>query len=227
MHSVPERKGHLFNFDNLFSLVARAVVLVTAMPVHEYAHGYVADRLGDDTARKQGRLTLNPFAHLDLLGSLLILFSGFGWAKPVPVNSGNFKHPKGGMALTALAGPLSNILMATLATVVYKLLGDVMPVFRNSDLMAVIYLLLGVIISTNLGLAVFNLLPVPPLDGSKIFAALLPDRFYYALMRYERYVMLALFALIFFTDILSRPLSFLAEGLLSFIDLITSPLGRF
>lgn len=195
------------------------------MPIHECAHGYMAYRLGDDTARNQGRLTLNPFAHLDLVGSVLLILAGFGWAKPVQVDPRNFKNPKWGMAITSLAGPVSNILLAFVLMVIFKLLGGAMPLFRNSDIVSVIYLFIWVMITTNLYLAVFNLLPIPPLDGSKIFGAILPSRYYFAVMRYERYIIAVVFFLIMFTNILSTPLGWMADRMLGLLDFLTRPLG--
>ena len=163
------------NIETVIRYLTMAVVVVTALPVHELAHGLVADRLGDHTAREQGRLTLNPFAHLDLFGTLALLLFGFGWAKPVPVNPSHFKKPKRDMALTALAGPLSNILLALILMVVFKVYMFYGNINSTAGLMfgQIIYTILW----TNLTLAVFNLLPVPPLDGAKILDAVLPLSF--------------------------------------------------
>lgn len=212
--------------DQLFTWVARGLVLFTAMPIHECAHGYTAYRLGDNTAKEQGRLTLNPFAHLDMLGSILLVFAGFGWAKPVQVDPRNFKNPKRDMAITALAGPLSNILLATVVLILTKLLFQIWPLFRvyTTFLQGLLDVLL-VIITTNLYLAVFNLLPVPPLDGSKIFGAFLPDKYYFFVMRNQRYIALLLFVLIF-TGVLAYPLQRIASFLLVGLDTLTFFLGR-
>lgn len=206
--------------------LSRAIVLFTAMPVHECAHGFVADRLGDDTPRSQGRLSLNPFRHLDLFGSLLLIFAGFGWAKPVQVDPRNFRKPKRDMALTSLAGPLSNVLFALVLMVVFKLLYGYAPALRHYDFVGTLLDIVGMMISINMSLAVFNLLPIPPLDGSKIYTAVLPDKYYFQLMRYERYIALALMALILFTDVLTKPMNTLATLLLRGLDLITAFLGR-
>jgi Zn-dependent protease len=217
------------DFERVYMLLARALVLFAAMPVHEWAHGYMAYRLGDDSPRRDGRLSLNPFRHLDLLGSIMILFAGIGWAKPVMVDPRNFKNPKWGMALTAMAGPLSNLVMALLVMVLYKLFMGILPSLRFEESWADFFYLLVVmmltILETNIRLAVFNLLPVPPLDGSKLFGAILPERLYFFLMRYERYVGLALMALIFL-GFLSGPLDFLSSGVERFLDFLSSPLGR-
>lgn len=146
-------------------MILRIPAIVIALTVHELAHGYIALILGDDTAKKQGRLTLNPLAHLDPFGALMLLFGPFGWAKPVPVNPMNFAHPIEGMAIVAAAGPLSNITMAAFTGFFFRL-GIVAP---GSMLAAFLYILFMI----NIGLAVFNLLPVYPLDGSRIVMAFL------------------------------------------------------
>lgn len=217
----------LLRYERLFSMLAGLIVLFTVMPVHECAHGYVACRLGDDTAKNQGRLTLNPFRHLDLFGSLLILFAGFGWAKPVVVDPRNFKNPKRDMALTSLAGPASNLLFALLLMIVYKIFVSLMPSFRYSYGYGhyIAEVLLLTMIYINLRLAVFNLLPVPPLDGSKIFAAVLPERIYFTLMRYERVIALLLVVLVF-TGVLSTPLGWLTDRMYDLLDFLTIPFGR-
>lgn len=210
--------------DRLFTVLARAIVLFTAMPVHEFAHGYVAYRLGDDTAKNQGRLSLNPIKHMDLLGSLLLIFTGFGWAKPVQVDPRYFKSPRKGMALTALAGPVSNVLLATVIMIIFKIFIRVAMVTGDGIVAQVIYLMLTTMITTNLYLAVFNLLPVPPLDGAKIFGAVLPDKYYFTIMRYERYIALALMAVLVFTDLLSGPIRFVAGAVFNVIDIATRPI---
>jgi Zn-dependent protease len=186
--------------------------MVFLLPVHEAAHAWTACRLGDSTAKNMGRLTLNPIKHLDPLGSILLLLMGFGWAKPVPVDPRNFKKPKTGMGLTALAGPLSNLIFALVLTALVRL----MLIFSGSlaslpDI--VIYYILNILIGmayVSVSLAVFNLIPVPPLDGSKIFALILPDRLYYKMLIYERYISIAVF-LLMFTGVLGKPIAFLTE----------------
>lgn len=210
------------NTELLFTWLSRFVVMILCMPLHEAAHAFAADRMGDPTARNQGRLTLNPFRHLDLFGSVLLITVGFGWAKPVPVNPAKFQKPKLGMALTAVAGPLSNILMALVLLACYK----VYPYFLIAQGVYTAHPLadtfFGEVISVNLALAVFNLLPVPPLDGSKFFGAVLPDRLYFGIMRYERYIMLALIAFVYL-GVFSRPMNYMVRGLISLIDTATAP----
>ena len=215
--------------QGLFELLVKAIVLLTALPIHECAHAMVASRLGDQTARNLGRVTLNPLAHLDPLGSILLLLTGFGWAKPVPVMSRNFKgvSVKKGMILVAVAGPLSNLALALAVMIVYKLIFLVvggMGLLTASNSLFAMGIILDTMITLNIGLAVFNLLPVPPLDGSRLLTALLPYRLYYKLMQHERIFILVLFLLLW-TGALSLPLSFLQYYLFRGLDLVTIFVG--
>lgn len=211
--------------QNLYIWIARTIVLFTAMPIHECAHAFTAHKLGDNTARERGRLTLNPLVHLDVLGGLLLIFAGFGWAKPVPVDARRFKNPRRDMALTSLAGPLANWFFALLCMVAYKLLVQMWPAFRGSTAIPLLVEFIENMLMVNLYLVVFNLLPVPPLDGAKIYSALLPERFYFAIMRYERVIGMILFVLIM-TNIISIPMQTLSMQLKQFLDFLTAPLGR-
>lgn len=197
--------------------LARLFVVFCTLPVHEYAHAFVADKLGDKTARLSGRLTLNPMAHIDILGAIMILFVGFGYAKPVPVNPRNFKNPKKGMAFTALAGPFSNILMA----VVFMLLSNVLSLFGSSLFVQAFYVFFSFAASINIGLAVFNLIPIPPLDGSRVLELLIPDKYYYKFAQYERYIVIVIFGLIVF-GVLDAPLAFLQNHLYSALNYVVS-----
>ncbi len=197
--------------------LARLFVVFCTLPVHEYAHALVADKLGDKTARLSGRLTLNPMAHIDILGAVMILFVGFGYAKPVPVNPRNFKNPKKGMALTALAGPFANILMA----IIFMFLSNVFSLFGNSIFVQAFYIFFTFAASINIGLAVFNLIPIPPLDGSRVLELLIPDRYYYKFARYERYIVIGVFVLIIL-GVLDAPLAFLQNHLYSALNYVVS-----
>lgn len=173
------------DWQGLLTLLLSAVASLTCITIHELSHGYAAYRLGDPTAKNAGRLTLNPIRHIDLIGLLMMLTVHVGWAKPVPVDIRYFKDPKRGMALTALAGPASNFLLALVILALGSALCWIGP-----DSIAVAYALLFLcymaVLSTGLGL--FNLIPIPPLDGAKIFGALLPDRMYMKALYYERYI---------------------------------------
>ena len=193
--------------ETILDYLIKALVLFTAVPVHECAHAWVAEKMGDDTGRKQGRITLNPFAHLTLWGSLMMILVGFGWGKPVMVDSRNFKNPKKGMVLTSLAGPASNFIMAFLSMIVYKVLAFLSYAKDSStlDMLATVFVYITLI---NISLAVFNFLPIPPLDGSKIFNAILPEKWYFTIMKYENFIFIALIILVY-SGLLDAPLSFL------------------
>ncbi|MBE7022513.1 MAG: site-2 protease family protein [Ruminococcaceae bacterium] len=149
------------------------------------SHGFAAFFLGDRTAKSMGRLSLNPLRHVDPIGALCLLFFGFGWAKPVMINPAYFKNPKRDTALTALAGPVSNFIMAYIALLMIKLLTLTPLWFTGGVFMRVLLSFLTTVVMMNIGLGTFNLIPIPPLDGSKIFLSLLPPRLYYDIMRYE------------------------------------------
>lgn len=204
--------GNIDFIGAIVYIISTLVVIFLTLPVHEFAHGYAAVKLGDDTPRWQGRLTLNPFAHIDYFGALCILLFGFGWAKPVQVNNRNFRNPKRDMAITAFAGPLSNIIVAFICYIFLNICNVIL--LKNLELGAVWYVaeFFSYIASINIGLAVFNLIPIPPLDGSRLLSALLPYKYYYALMRYERYIYFGLLALIWF-GALDVPLHFLSSRL--------------
>ena len=177
--------------------VIPALICIT---LHELAHGYVADRLGDHTARDAGRLSLNPIRHMDWMGMLMMVIFHFGWAKPVPVNMSRFENPKRGMAITALAGPLMNVLITVVFLFLYGLLFKTLG--GEGFVLQTIYLTAYLSIS----LAIFNLIPISPLDGSKVLFSVLPDRQYATLMRYERYGMILMLLLVA-SGVLGRPLS--------------------
>lgn len=183
------------DFGSLLSMVTRLAAVLLCLTVHESCHGLAAYALGDPTARREHRLSLNPLRHIDWFGLLMMFVAGFGWAKPVPVNPNYFKKPKQGMALTALAGPVSNFLLALLMLLAARIFCDV-AAYSEANQRILDFLLMVALLSIGMGL--FNLLPIPPLDGSKVLFAVLPDGAYNQLMRYERYGMLLLFALVFF-----------------------------
>lgn len=205
-------------------LISCTIVVFLVMPIHEYAHGFVASKLGDPTPRWQGRLTLSPKAHIDYVGAIMIYLIGFGWAKPVNVDSRYFNKPKRDMAITAVAGPVSNLISAFFFSLLRSCL---LFVIQKSDLVLsyisfasgnmpasywylllfMLVIILEFIVVINISLAVFNLIPVPPLDGSKILFAVLPDRLYWKFMRYERFFYFGLIFLLFFGNGFSSALS--------------------
>ncbi len=192
--------------------LARIIVLFTAISVHEFAHGFVAYKLGDPTAKYSGRLTLNPLAHFDLIGAICMVFFGFGWAKPVPINPMYFRDRKKGSALTALAGPVSNILLAFASTIFaalyYVFVLRVVPGFITGFIFTLFIQLAFV----NISFAVFNLIPFPPLDGSKILGMFLSYENYNKLLYYERFGF-PLLMILSLTGILGRILSFVISPL--------------
>ena len=183
------------NFSSLWDAVARVAAIFLCLTVHETCHGLAAYALGDPTAESMRRLSLNPLRHIDWVGLVMMFAVGFGWAKPVPVDMRYFKNPKRGMAVTALAGPLSNFLLAALLIAVSKVIYLYAPYGAVWNALFVFCLYTAAPLSVGLGL--FNLLPIPPLDGSKVLGAFLPDQTYYKLMRYERYGMILLLLLSF------------------------------
>ncbi len=199
------------NWQGLLYLLLQVFSVLLCLTVHEACHGFAALALGDPTAKRQHRLSLNPLRHIDPFGALMMLVAGFGWAKPVPVNPGYFKNPKSGMAITALAGPVSNFVLAYLALLARAVLAGLGYLWPASALLpwALDFLLVTAYLS--IGLGIFNLIPFPPLDGSKVLGAFLPDRAYYTLLRYERYGMILLI-LVLWSGVLDGPLTLARDG---------------
>ena len=202
--------------QSALQILAHLIVLMT-IPFHECAHGFVSLWLGDPTAKAQGRLTLNPLRHMDLMGSLSMLILGIGWAKPVPVNPYYYKNRKLGMALCAAAGPLSNLLLAYAFLIVYKICAWMSLAGQGGTLLENTCFVLYMVVLVNLNLAVFNLLPAPPFDGSRIVNLILPENLYFRVMRYERYIMLAIL-LVFYLGVLDTPLAWLREGMFNALN---------
>ena len=177
-----------FNWTGLLQALGRVIAVLLCLTVDETCHGLAALALGDPTAKRMHRLSFNPLHHIDWLGLAAMFVCGFGWAKPVPVDMRYFKNPKAGMALTALAGPVSNFLLALLAMLAASLMVRLAPVTGLT--LWVLYFLI------DLAVLSIGLIPIPPLDGSKVLFSLLPEKAYYTLMRYERYGMLVLLAIV-------------------------------
>ena len=213
--------------DYIYRLLYMIPIAIISLSVHESAHGYASYLLGDPTARNLGRITLNPFKHFDLLGFVCMALFRVGWAKPVPVNARYYKNPRVGMAITAAAGPLSNLLLALIGIIgsetawlfMKNMSGDGAVYFALATAFNFCYLLS----LCNISLAVFNLMPVPPFDGSRILYVFLPPKYYFGIMRYERYIMLGMLAL-FYIGVFDKPLNIIVNGIfngmVSIIELI-------
>lgn len=199
----------------IVQLVVLIFVFFICLPIHEFAHAWMANKLGDPTAKNAGRMTLNPLAHIDPIGGLMILFFGFGYAKGVPVNAYNFKNRKKGMAITALAGPMSNILLS----IIFLLGMNITGLFPMTKIVYIFILFFQFAAIINIQLAVFNLLPIPPLDGSRLLAVVLPDEQYDNLMRYERIIMIVVLVLLA-TGILSPVISKLSTILYNLLSIL-------
>lgn len=197
-------------FANLIVLV---LLLLIAFPIHELAHAVTARYLGDDTAERLGRITLNPLKHLDVVGTLFFLFSGFGWAKPVPVSVWRLRgNQRTSFAIVAFAGPISNIVLAILFSVLFRL-AEPLATRDNQIGQMILYALLTAV-NLNIYLALFNLIPIPPLDGSRLLAALLPDQGQSIMDQIERYgflILIALSATGFLSRIIVPPATFLLQ----------------
>ena len=202
-----------FDFTYILSILLGVIPSLLCITLHELSHGLVAYKLGDDTAKSRGRLSLNPLKHLDPVGLLMMLVFHVGWAKPVPVNMYKFKNPKRGMAVTALAGPLSNLIIAVVFMLIY---GAAFIPLNMSSVGQYFLQMIQLTAVLSIGLGIFNILPIPPLDGSKALFSLLRDEDYYKLMRYERYggiIMIILVA----TGVLGRPLNYLIDLVYSWL----------
>ncbi len=203
-----------------FTIIVRAIVLLTTIPVHEAAHAWVRDKMGDPTGRYRGRLTLNPMAHFDLWGSLALIFTGIGWAKPVPVNPLNFDDSKKGMAITAARGPISNIMLAFASLIAAKLCMYMGYLTGFGTVLSTLFTVFSTMCSINISLAIFNLMPFPPFDGSRIFNYFLSDKYYFKIMQYEQQIFFVVFALLWL-GVFDLPLSFLSGFLYNILDKLT------
>ena len=225
----------------LISALITVIPAIICISIHELAHGYTAYRLGDQTAKLMGRLTLNPIKHIDPIGLLMMVIVKFGWAKPVPVNMSNFKKPKLGMAITAIAGPLSNIVLAFFFLLILAVIATPLAIIsgvQDADWLTLRYLMdtapesfseftfqiVTRAAQLSIVLAAFNLLPIPPLDGSKVLLSFLPEGMYYKLMRYERYGFIILIILIntdIFRQSIGRLTSILFFAPMQFLGIIS------
>lgn len=198
-------------WDSLLDMLIVVAAAVLCITLHETCHGLAALALGDTTAKRMGRLSLNPLKHVDPMGLLLMIVAKVGWAKPVPVDARRFRNPRAGMAVVAIAGPLSNVLLSAVAAAGYTV-SMFYSIYREIAALELLADFFYYVFFISAGLAVFNLLPIPPLDGSKVLFSFLPRELYWKLMRYERYGMILLMALLL-TGTLDVPLNYMRGGL--------------
>ena len=229
------------DFTQIKIIILSALAALIALTVHEFSHGFAAYKMGDNTAKNLGRLTFNPIKHLDPIGALCMVFFHVGWAKPVPVNSRNFRDPKRGFAITALAGPLSNIILGFFSAGIYLAL---YALFRGIafeegflfNLCQNILIFFNLFFSLNIGLGVFNLLPIPPFDGSRILYSILPPRIYFGVMRYERKIYFGVLAWLLLGDVVAstlralpliaaNPVLYFIVGIFSLSDMISAAIS--
>ena len=218
----------------IYALSALAALVI--LTLHEFAHGYAAYKMGDNTAKNLGRLTFNPLKHLDVMGVVCMILFRFGWAKPVPVNPRNFKNPKRGFAIVALAGPITNIILGFISAGLYLLMyRALIPLNYESELLFNLavngLLFLKLFFMINVGLGIFNLLPIPPFDGSRLVHAILPARIYFGIMKYERQIYLGVISWLLLGDVFcagllsvplvaNNPVLYDIAGVLSLSDML-------
>ena len=213
----------LQNFINNIEVYLYLIpVILVSLTFHEFSHAYVSYRLGDPTAKMQGRLTLNPLKHLDFLGTLMMLVARIGWAKPVPINPMYYKDRKKGTILVSIAGPISNLILSILFSFVLSIIIAITKGTTDSELIRIIYEISFMFFYININLAIFNLIPIPPLDGSKILSGVLPPDKYFSIMRYERQIGLIFLVIVLVAPgILSSVIGFIATPITISIRYVT------
>ncbi|MBQ9673062.1 MAG: site-2 protease family protein [Ruminococcus sp.] len=215
------RGGDVDFISIVIQLLAYVVIIFLVLPFHEWAHAFTAMKLGDTTVKYRGRLSLNPLAHIDVIGSLCLILFGFGWAKPVPVNPRNFKNEKVGMAITAVMGPVANLVAALAGAIILCGLVTFVPNIILNNVGVYFLKFLNFYVTVNVALAVFNLIPIPPLDGSKVLFVFLPNKAVNFFYQYEQFIMMGMFVLLW-TGFLSGPLSLLSGYLSDAVYFVAS-----
>lgn len=222
--------------------ILSALAALVALTVHEYSHAYAAYKLGDDTAKNFGRLTLNPIKHIDPIGAICMIFLHFGWAKPVPINMRNFKEPRKGFAITAAAGPLSNLILGFVSALIYLLTFALVRDMRFESenftfhLISNLLTFISIFHSINIGLAIFNLLPIPPLDGSRLLGLVLPPKVYYTILKYEQKIYYGVLAWLLLGDVVANalrsipliaasPVLYFIAGIFSLSEILSVAIG--
>lgn len=221
---------NFFTVENIYQVIASLLVLFLCLPIHEYAHAWAAKKCGDDTAEMMGRCTLNPIKHLDPMGSLMIILFGFGWAKPVPINPRKFRNYKKDMVFTAAAGPISNLIMGFLCTIIFQIVNSLAQagIVAYNEGVIILLSILAFMIQINIMLAVFNLLPIPPLDGSNIIGPLLPGKTYRKVNDFihnNRMVVTIVFIVLVLTGILTIPLTLVTNLIYQLFLWMTTPIS--
>lgn len=208
---------------NILNILINVPITLIALTGHEFAHGWVSGKLGDPTPEREGRMTLNPFAHLDITGTILMILTGFGWAKPVHVDPRYYKNQKRGMALTAIAGPMANLIMAFIGLLIYAAVFVVCYKLNvGTTIVKTVGGLAYIFAFKNLCFMVFNIIPIPPLDGAKVLGMFLPNRAYYKMLQYERYAMLIIMVLSLsgaFGSIIGTGVDLVMNGIFKLLDL--------